>query len=230
MHTSTTLPFAHYGHQVGGTFNSIVTYASWAVTAACAAEVFYVFQHGKDLLAGFGLVHSQHDAISLLKFYGITGAVAFSLATHKYLKFTAAGLAVVTLAGMYGTQFHLKAERTFDTASLPSVTSPKLGTGNASSRDVPANPTSTNTAPANGNLSKLYANAKAAGYSVDRPLNAAEKTWCGEGDNAILNLSARFNCGTGYRWNPPTKAATPVNTASTASTASTTTPTTVATK
>ena len=218
MHTP-TMPFAQYGHQATGTFNSVITYASWAVAAACAAEVFYVFQHGKDLLAGFGLVHSHHDAISLLKFYGITGVVAFSLATHKYLKVTAAGLAIATLAGMYGTQFHLKAERTFDTANLPTVTSPKLGMGDASRRDVPAttgNAGNTSSGVAiKGELGKLYANAKAAGYSVDRPLNAAEKAWCGEGENAILNLSARFNCGTGYRWNPPAKASTPTTTANT---------------
>lgn len=206
MHTPNPMGFGHYGQQASGTFNTTVTYASWAVAAASAAEVFYVFQHGKDLLAGFGLVHTQHDAISLLKFYGITGAVAFSLATHKYLKVTAAGLAIATLAGMYGTQFHLKAERTFDSANLPSVTSPKLGTDNASRRDVPAttgNAGNTSSVATKGELGKLYANAKAAGYSVDRPLNAAEKAWCGEGENAILNLSARFNCGTGYRWNPP---------------------------
>ena len=206
MHTPHPMGFGHYGQQASGTFNTAVTYASWAVAAACAAEVFYVFQHGKDLLAGFGLVHTQHDAISLLKFYGITGVVAFSLATHKYLKVTAAGLAIATLAGMYGTQFHLKAERTFDTANLPSVTSPKLGTDNSSVRDVPNS--ATGATPTGGNLTKLYSTAKAAGYRVDRPLNADEKAWCQQGENAVLNMSARFNCGTGYRWHPPVNTST----------------------
>lgn len=208
--TNTTLPFAQYGQRTGGMMGDLVTYASWAVAVACAAEGYYIFQHSKDLLAGFGLVQTNHDVISLFKFYGITGVVAFSIATQRYLKVTAVGLAGLALAGMYGTTFHINGANTFNTAKLPTVTIPTLGAANASSRDVPdAAAATTGTTPAKGgNLTKLYASAKAAGYAVGRPLNADEKAWCGQGENAVLNMSARFNCGTGYRWNPPANTTT----------------------
>ena len=212
MNMPNNTQFAQYGQRTGGMLGDLVTYASWATVAACAAEGYYIFQHGKDLLAGFGLVHTHHDAISLLKFYGVTGAIAFSLATHKYIKVTAAGLAVMTLAGMYGTQFHLKAEQTFNTANLPTVTSPSL-------RDT-AKPSATAVTPAatdpdagtyttTNTPDELTQWAIDQGYTQLKPLTQAGKDWCTKINpstskaNQNNDAHAIVNCTTGYKWKAP---------------------------
>ncbi len=208
------MPIAHYGQRATGMLGDLVTYASWATVAACAAEGYYIFQHRQDLLAGFGLVHTHHDAIDLLKFYGITGAIAWSLATHKWLKVTAAGLAVVTLAGMYGTQFHLKAERAFDTNSLPKVTSPSLRDV-SSTRDTPD--TAVKPAKADPKAGEYFTTstpdelaawAAEKGYTKDRKQTKEGQDWCKEINpatgkaNANDSEHALINCSTGYVWEP----------------------------
>lgn len=212
MNMPNNMNFAQYGQRTTGWMGDLVTYASYATVAACAAEGYYIFQHGKDLLAGFGLIHTHHDAISLLKFYGVVGAVAFSLATHKYIKVTAAGLAVMTLAGMYGTQFHLKAEQTFSTASLPTVTSPAL--------NDTAKPSTTAVTPAavdpsageyttNSTPDELTQWAIDQGYTQIKPLTQAGKDWCAEINPATGKANQHndahsiVNCTTGYKWKAP---------------------------
>ena len=204
--------FAQYGQRTSGWMGDLVTYASYATVAACAAEGYYIFQHGKDLLAGFGLVHTHHDAISLLKFYGVTGAIAFSLATHKYIKVTAAGLAVMTLAGMYGTQFHLKAEQTFNTANLPTVTTPALrdtATPNTPAVNPAKADSSTGEYTTNNTPDELTTWATEQGYTQVKPLTQGGLNWCDEINPATNKANkhndthAVINCGTGYKWKAP---------------------------
>jgi hypothetical protein len=101
-------------------------------------------------------------------------------------------------------------------AALYLVTSASL-LDKASTRNGPDTAINADATPGNGNLTKLYATAKAAGYTVGRQLNADEKAWCNAGDNAIQSLPARINCGTGYRWNPPTTTAAAASTTTTIS-------------
>ena len=175
---------AYYVNQSGSLINIVIVGISAIVALACAVQIYFIFNYERDYLAGaIGLIHSDSSGISLLKFYIITGAIAFSIASHKYIKLVAAGLAIYALIGMYGTQFYIKSQQNFSINNLPRVTDAPLPT------KPPADTTTTTNE--SRTINQKY-------IKTTTPLTKDEKDWCATHSNKT-ELS-KINCSTGYIW------------------------------
>ena len=200
--------FSQRPEQFNSLLNDFITYGAWAVTAACAAEIGWVFYHKQDLLGGFGLVTQNKDAIALVKGYALAGAVSFSLATLKYAKYTILGLGIYAASTLYGATFYFNANRL---PHMPAVETSHLDTAMKAKKD---------TTIINSGLDKVEITAKEAqlaGYVQRGTVSESGMEWCNADDDSdgIKNAddkdnngqqpsydtsAAHFNCATGFKW------------------------------
>ena len=198
----------------------VITYAGWGVTAACVAQIIWVFQYQQDLLGGLGVVNSSKDGIELIKLYGLVGAVSFSLATMKYIKLTAAGLALFAASTFYGTAFHFNTDKVLNRVNMPSVHASKLDVadplGNTAIKPVKTTAAVDNTGWT-AEQNAAFNRAKGLGYVNRGSIGQAGKDWCiadddkdgtkngldkdVNGETPTYSVEeAYYNCMTGLKW------------------------------
>lgn len=198
----------------------VITYAGWGVTTACVAQIFWVFQYQQDLLGGLGVVNSSKDGIELIKLYGLVGAVSFSLATMKYIKLTAAGLAVFAASTFYGSAFHFNTDKVLNRVNMPSVHASKLDVADPLNNNAvnPGKPTAAvDKSGWTPEQNAAFNRAKGLGYVNRGAIGKAGEDWCvaDEDNDGVKNgidkdvngetpgystEEAWFNCATGLKW------------------------------
>lgn len=187
---------------------------------ASIVQLYYLIWHKVDFFLGTAGVQVQAaDRLDHAIIWGVFGMVCLAIATRwaKLIYVIALLLAIYTLVSLNGTVYKLNSHPTIDPNTLPTVSETT-----APAYDHPANvlkkPDSTGATYTRMNAKQLAAYATEQGYTLDKVLTGSATDpntplgWCyainpntGSANRHNSEHSV-INCGTGYRYAPPTNA------------------------
>lgn len=179
--------------QSSGLAASIITLFAWILAIGSAIEIYYIFAHERDFLAGtVGIVVRDQDAISMLKFYIPIFLVSVGVATQQMLVPIVAILGLTLLISMHGNDYQIKSAKGFKTSKLPKVDRSVVSqTANTvSDSDMTLDDIK------NASAAAIYAQAN--GYKQIRPLTQAEISWCNSTQRNDEHTI--INCKSKHKW------------------------------